>query len=171
LVEIEVKVRVKDAAAMRQAILRSGGLLEKDRYPEENTLFDLRSRPLTGKGCALRVRRAGRKVFLTFKGPAQKSRRFKVREEHETEVRDEKKLSRILRSLGYVAVFRYQKYRTTFRRGRIRIMLDETAAGCFCEFEGERSDIIKYTRTLGFSSGDLIKQDYVQILQAQEKKV
>jgi adenylate cyclase class 2 len=146
---------------MRQVILASGGKLEKDRYREENTLFDLRSRVLTGKGCALRVRRAGRKAFLTFKGPAQKSRRFKVREEYETEVRDEKKLSRILRSLGYV---------TTFRRGRIRIMLDETAAGCFCEFEGERSDIIKYTRTLGFSSGDLIKQDYIQILQAQMKE-
>jgi predicted adenylyl cyclase CyaB len=170
LVEIEVKVRVSDAAAMRQAILDSGGSLEKARYPEENTLFDLPSRTLTGKGCALRVRRAGRKLFLTFKGPAQKSRRFKVREEHETEVRDEKELGRILRSLGYVAVFRYRKFRTIFRRGRIRIMLDETEAGCFCEFEGERSDIIKYTRRMGFSSGDLIKQDYVQILQEQAKR-
>jgi predicted adenylyl cyclase CyaB len=170
LVEIEVKVRVNDVAAMRQAILGSGGRLEKDRTPEEDTLFDLRSRALTGKGCALRVRRAGRKLFLTFKGPVQKSRRFKVREEYETEVRDEKELRRILRSLGYMAVFRYRKFRTTFRRGRIRIMLDETPAGCFCEFEGERSDIIKYTRLLGFSSGDLIKQDYVQILQSQEKK-
>jgi adenylate cyclase class 2 len=170
LLEIEVKVRVTDSSAMREAILRTGGRLEKDRHPEENTLFDLSSRALTGKACALRLRRAGRKVFLTFKGPVQKSRRFKVREEHETEVRDEKQLRRILRSLGYVAVFRYQKFRTIFRRGRIRIMLDETAAGCFLEFEGERSDIIKYTRLLGFSSGDLIKQDYVQILQALKKK-
>ncbi len=170
MLEIEVKVRVTDGAAMRQAILNTGGRLEKDRYPEENTLFDLPSRSLTAKGCALRLRRVGRKAFLTFKGPSQKSRRFKVREEHETEVRDEKQLRGILRSLGYVAVFRYQKFRTTFRRGRVRIMLDETAAGCFCEFEGERSDITKYTRLLGFSSGDLIKQDYVQILLALEKK-
>jgi predicted adenylyl cyclase CyaB len=170
LIEIEAKVRVNDAAAMRQAILASGGLLEKERYPEENTLFDVPSRALTGKGYALRVRRAGRKVYLTFKGPLQKSRRFKVREEHETEVRDEKELRRILRLLGYVAVFHYRKFRTTFRRGRIRIMLDETAAGCFCEFEGERSDITKYARHLGFSSGDLIKQDYVQILKSQGKK-
>ncbi|MBN2409479.1 MAG: class IV adenylate cyclase [Candidatus Aminicenantes bacterium] len=170
MLEIEVKARVSDAAAMRQAILQSGGRLERDRTPEENTLFDLRSKALTKKGCALRVRRAGRKVFLTFKGPAQKSRRFKVREEHETEVRDEKQLRRILRALGYVCVFRYQKSRTTFRRGRVRIMLDETAAGGFLEFEGERSDIIKCARCLGFSSGDLIKQDYIQILKAQEKR-
>lgn len=170
MVEIEVKIRINDPAAMRQAILQSGATLDKERYHEENTLFDLRSRALTDKGCALRLRRAARKVFLTFKGPAQKSRRFKVREEHETEVKVEKELRRILRALGYVAVFRYQKYRTAFRRSRLRIALDETAAGCFLEFEGERSDIVKYARLLGFASGDLIKQDYVQILKAQEKK-
>ena len=170
MVEIEVKVRVSDAAAARQAVLQSGANLEKNRTPEENSLFDLRSRVLTKKGCALRVRRAGRKVFLTFKGPAQKSRRFKVREEHETEIRDEKKVRRILRALGFVTVFRYQKHRTTFRRGRVRIMLDETAAGCFLEFEGERSDIIRVARILGFSSADLIKEDYIQILKAPPKK-
>ncbi|MBP1766971.1 MAG: adenylate cyclase [Candidatus Aminicenantes bacterium] len=164
MVEIEVKVRVKDPASARQAILKSGAELEKERYPEENTLFDLPSRVLTEKRCALRLRRAGRKVFLTFKGAPQKSRRFKVREEHETEVRDEKAVRQILRGLGFVAVFRYEKSRTTFRRGRLKISLDETAAGAYLEFEGERSDIVKYARTLGFSSADMIKQDYVEIL-------
>ena len=164
MVEIEVKVQVKDPASARQAILKSGAELEKERYPEENTLFDLPSRVLTEKRCALRLRRAGRKVFLTFKGAPQKSRRFKVREEHETEVRDEKAVRQILRGLGFVAVFRYEKSRTTFRRGRLKISLDETAAGAYLEFEGERSDIVKYARTLGFSSADMIKQDYVEIL-------
>ncbi len=170
MVEIEVKVRVKDAAAMRQAILQSGALLDRERYPEENTLFDLPPRVLTAKKCALRLRRSGRKIFLTFKGAPQKSRRFKVREEHETEVRNEKALRRILHGLGFVEVFRYEKSRTTFRRGRLRIALDETAAGVFCEFEGERSDIARFARTLGFSSAEMIKQDYVEILQQQGKK-
>jgi adenylate cyclase class 2 len=165
LVEIEVKVRIKDPASVRQAILNSGAELEKERHPEENTLFDLPSRVLTEKRCALRLRRAGRKVFLTFKGAPQKSRRFKVRDEHETEVRNEKGTREILRALGFVAVFRYEKSRTTFRRGRLKVSLDETAAGVFLEFEGERSDIVRYARTLGFSSEDLIKQDYVEILQ------
>jgi adenylate cyclase, class 2 len=164
LVEIEVKVRVQDAAAMRQVLLNSGAQIDRERYPEENTLFDLPSRVLTAKRFALRLRRAGCKVFLTFKGAPQKSRRFKVREEHETEVRNEKATRQILRGLGFVAVFRYEKWRTTFRRGRLKISLDETAAGAYCEFEGERSDIVKYTRSLGFSSADMIKQDYVEIL-------
>jgi adenylate cyclase, class 2 len=164
LVEIEVKVRVKDAASMRRALLDSGAQVERERYPEENMLFDLPSRILTAQRCALRLRRAGRKAFLTFKGAPQKSRRFKVRQEHETEVRNEKEMRQILRALGFVAVFRYEKSRTTFRRGRLKIALDETAAGVFCEFEGERSDIVKYARSLGFSSADMIKQDYVEIL-------
>lgn len=164
MVEIEVKVRVNDPASLRHAILNSGAALEKERYPEDNTLFDFPAGILTRKRCALRLRRAGRKVFLTFKGAPQKSRRFKVREEHETEVRDEKGMRRILRGLGFVAVFRYEKSRTTFRRGRLKISLDETAAGAFLELEGERSDIVKYARILGFSSKDLIKQDYVAIL-------
>lgn len=164
MVEIEVKVRVKDAASLRQAILNSGARLEKERYPEENTLFDLPSRVLTAKRFALRLRRAGRKVFLTFKGAPLKSRRFKVREEHETEVRNEKAMRQILRGLGFVVVFRYEKSRTTFRRGRLKISLDETEAGTFCEFEGEQSDIVRYARTLGFSSAEMIKQDYVEIL-------
>lgn len=170
MVEIEVKVRVKDMAAMRQAILRSGAQLERERYREENTLFDLRSRVLTSRKCALRLRRAGRKVFLTFKGAPQKSRRFKVREEYETEVRNEKALRRILRGLGFVTVFRYGKSRTVFRKGRLRIALDETPAGAFCEFEGEKSDIARYARSLGITSAEMIKQDYVQILQGLEKK-
>ncbi len=164
MLEIEVKVPVKNVAAVREAILRSGAKLEKERYSEENTLFDLRSRVLTAKKCALRLRRAGRKTFLTYKGAPQKSRRFKVREEHETEVRNEKSLRRILRGLGFVAVFRYKKHRTVFRRGRLRISLDETQAGAFCEFEGEKSDIVRYARTLGFTSAEMIKQDYIQIL-------
>lgn len=170
MVEIEVKVPVKDKAAVREAILRAGAQLQKERQAEDDTFFDLRSRALTLQKRALRLRRAGRKTFLTFKGTPQKSRRFKVREEHETEVRNEKALRRILRGLGFVAIFRYQKHRTVFRRGRLRISLDETPAGAFCEFEGERSDIVKFARTLGYRSEEMIKQDYVQILTGREKK-
>jgi adenylate cyclase class 2 len=155
---------------MRQAILKSGARLEKERHPEENTLYDFPSRTLAENKCALRLRRAGRKVFLTFKGAPQKSRRFKVRVEHETEVKNEKALRQILRELGFVPAFHYAKSRTAFRKGRLRIALDETAAGVFCELEGERSDIARYARALGFSSADMIKQDYVQILRGLDKE-
>ena len=108
-----------------------------------------------------RLREVGRKAFLTFKGAPQKSRRFKVREEFETEVRNGRELRRILRSLGLVAGFRYAKHRTVFRKGAVKICLDETAVGHFAELEGERSDIVKLAKTLGFSPARMIKRDYV----------
>ncbi len=170
MLEIEVKVRVKDLEAFRQALFQSGAELLKERYREDNTLYDFPLRTLFQNGSALRVRRAGKKIFLAFKGAPQKSRRFKVREEFETEVKNEKQTYKILQSLGLAPMFRYQKFRTVFRKGRLKICLDETAAGPFCEFEGEKNEIIKYAKFLGFSRADLIKLDYVQLLEKKGNK-
>jgi adenylate cyclase class 2 len=170
MLEIEVKVRVKDLEAMREALLQSGAALQKERYNEENTLYDFPSRALVQKRSALRLRRAGKKTFLAFKGTPQKSRRFKVRDEFETEVKNEKQTQKILQSLGLTPVFSYQKFRTVYRKGRLKICLDETAAGSFCEFEGEKNEIIRYAKILGFSRADLIKLDYVQLLEKKGKK-
>jgi predicted adenylyl cyclase CyaB len=170
MLEIEVKVRVKDLEALREALLKSGAELQKERYSEENTLYDFPSRTLFKKRSALRLRKAGKKTFLAFKGAPQKSRRFKVREEFETEVKNEKQAKKILGCLGLAPAFRYQKSRTVYKRGRLKICLDETEAGTFCEFEGERNKISKYAKILGFGRADLIKLDYVQLLQKKGKK-
>lgn len=170
MLEIEVKIKVDNLASLRQNLLTLGARLEKERYAEDNTLYDFRSGSLYQKRCALRLRLVGKKAFLAFKGTPLKSRRFKVREEFETEVRDEKQIKKILRALELFPVFSYRKHRTVFRTNRLKICLDETGAGNFCEFEGERSDIIKFAKKLGFSRADLIKLDYVQLLQRAEKK-
>jgi predicted adenylyl cyclase CyaB len=170
VLEIEVKIKADNLASLRQNLLILGARLEKERYAENNTLYDFRSGSLYQKRCALRLRVIGKKAFLAFKGTPLKSRRFKVREEFETEVRDEKQIKKILRSLGFFPVFSYRKHRTVFRTNRLKICLDETGAGNFCEFEGERSDIIKFAKKLDFSRADLIKLDYVQLLQRAEKK-
>jgi hypothetical protein len=56
-----------------------------------------------------------------------------------------------------------------FPQRPVEIYLDETAAGSFCEFEGEKNEIMKFARSLGFSRADLIKLDYVQLLKKKEK--
>jgi len=164
MVEIEAKIRLKDLPRTREAVLNLGGRLDKERFREDNTLYDFSSGALEQKRCALRVRRAARKTFLTFKGTPQKSRRFKVREEFETEVKNEKDLRKILRALGLVPVFRYQKFRTVYRKGRLKICFDETPVGDFLELEGERNEIMKLARSLGFGRADLVKTDYVELL-------
>ena len=171
MVEIEVKLPVADPQSFRESLLRAGARLEKERYAEDNTLYDFRAGELRQKRSALRLREAGRKTYLTFKGPPQKSRRFKVRDEFETEVRNGKEIRRILRALGLVPTFRYSKFRTVFRKGVVKVCLDDTPVGCFAELEGERSDIVRLAKTLGFSPAQMIKRDYVELIQEAGRAV
>ncbi|MCJ7611597.1 MAG: class IV adenylate cyclase [Candidatus Aminicenantes bacterium] len=165
MTEIEVKIRRDDAAAAREQLLKLGARLEKERARETNTLYDFRGKSLTSQRQALRLRTVGKKCFLTFKGTPQKSRRFKVREEFEVEVRGEKRARKILQALGLIPVFRYEKYRTVFRRDRLKICLDETSLGVFVELEGERSRIIRLVKLWGVSQAELITLDYVELYQ------
>ncbi len=164
MVDIEVKIRVNDIDSLKDKILALDARIEKERHYEENTLYDLPTQSLFKKRQALRLRTTGQKAFLTFKGPPEKSRKFKIREEYETEVKNEKQLRKILKSLGFIPVFNYQKHRTIFRRKKLKICLDETVIGMFMELEGERNEIVKFTDALGISKKEFIKLDYIQLI-------
>ena len=167
MVETEVKIRVDNIDSLKDKILDLDAWIVKERHYEENTLFDCPSQSLFKKRQALRLRITGQKAFLTFKGPPEKSRKFKIRKEYETEVRNGKQLRKILKSLGFIPVFNYQKYRTVFRRKNLKICLDETAIGTFMELEGERNKIVKFTGALGISKKEFIKLDYIQLIKKE----
>jgi len=169
MVEIEVKIKVKDLEAAKGKILQTGVKLEKERFYEENTLYDFPHKTLYNKRQALRLRKIGKKTFLTFKGAPQKSRKFKIRDEQETEVKHQKQLKKILKSIGLVPVFDYQKHRTVFKKGPLKICLDETSIGNFIEMEGERNEIVKFAKALGFSKVEFIKLDYIQLIKKEKK--
>jgi len=168
--EIEVKVLVADLKPIRDKLLAMGAVLVKEQHNEVNTLYDLRNRALYGKRQALRLRMAGKKAYLTFKGTPRKSRKYKVREEFETEVKNPRHLQKILKALGFVPVFRYEKLRTVLKKGPLKICLDETAAGNFIEFEGERQKIAQFSKRLRIPKKDWIKLDYIQLLQMAGKE-
>ena len=168
MIETEAKIKIADWKIFREKILKAGAVMEKDRALEKNTLYDFPGATLREKQQAIRVRTTGRKTFLTFKGTPRKSRKFKVREEFETEVKKEKALLKILRKMGLSPVFRYRKRRTVFRKGRLKICLDETPAGNYCELEGEKSDIVRFLKTIGVAKSELIKLDYIQLLKQAE---
>lgn len=170
MVEIEVKIRIKDLEGITSKITALGARLEKERCLETNTLYDFSSRSLYQKKHALRVRKINKKTFLTFKGHPQRSRKFKIREEFETEVKNEKQLKHILKSIGLLPSFHYKKYRAVFRHKRLKICLDETSIGNFLELEGERGEIVKTARELGYSKKEFIKKDYIQLLQQNNKE-
>lgn len=167
--ETEVKIRIKDIDSTAKRILQQGARTEKDRHLEENTLYDFPSQLLYKKRQALRLRRINKKTFMAFKGAPQKSRKFKIREEFETEVKNEKQLKKILKSLGLSPTFQYKKFRRVFRKKGLTICLDETAVGNFLELEGQREDIVKAAKSLGFSKSEFIKSDYIQLLKESKK--
>ncbi len=68
MLEIEIKFEIDDPVAFRKKILAAGAVLKKERYREENILYDFRNHELEHKIQALRLRQAGKKAFLTFKG-------------------------------------------------------------------------------------------------------
>ena len=167
MLEIEVKIKIDDVLFVREKILSLGGKIHKDRYYEENVLYDFADEKLKQKNHALRLRNINKKSYLTFKGPEQKSRKFKIREEFETEVRNKKQIKNILKSLGLKPVVHYEKYRTVFKKHRIKIFLDELSVGNFLEIEGQRSDIVRFALSMGYSKKDFITKNYIQILQSK----
>lgn len=171
MVEIEVKIKVEDLSSFREKILQLGAKLEKERFLEENILYDFPSQILYRKRQALRFRIQGKKAFLTFKGAPQKSRKFKIREEYESEVKSQKQLRKILKSIGLVPVFNYQKQRTVLKKGSLKICLDELSIGNFIELEGKRNEIAKFAKALGFSKDRYIKLDYVQLIKGEMGKI
>lgn len=168
MVEIEVKIKIKNPALLHERLIAKGAQLEKSRYLEENTLYDSPGQLLYKKQQALRLRRIHKKYFLTFKGAPQKSRRFKVREEFETEVKNGKHFQKILQALGLAPAFHYTKYRTLYRLKKLKICLDETSVGNFIELEGERNDIVRFARDLGFTKSEFITRDYIQLIKERE---
>jgi adenylate cyclase class 2 len=167
MTEIEVKIRIDDPKAALARLLALGAVVSRARHLEENSLFDFAPPRLGTARRALRLRTAGRRAALTFKGEPAKSRSFKVREEHETGLRDPKAMRRILKALGLRETFSYRKHRTVLRTPRLTVCIDETAVGNFLELEGERHEIVRFARALGYKRADFITRSYAGMLAAR----
>jgi len=169
MTETEVKIRIGDPRPVREKLVALGAVVCRDRVLEQDTLYDFPDGRLRGARLALRLRRAGRRTTLTFKGTPQKSRSFKVREEFETAVADAGQARKILKALGLRPAFAYAKHRTVLRQGRLTITLDETPAGNFLELEGKRHEITRFARRLGFRRADFIRANYVDLILQKQK--
>jgi adenylate cyclase, class 2 len=138
--ETEIKLRIRDAKALRRSLKRLGARplnSSSGRVHEWNIIFDTPQGGLAKHGQLLRIRteipegkakkdgrKAEKRVVLTFKMPTataiaaagkkQEPRRYKVREEIELPVADADLLTRIFEGLGMTGWFRYEKFRTTF---------------------------------------------------------
>lgn len=161
--EVEVKLEFASADDARSALDRIGAEPVVARQFEDNRILDRTEDPLVPSGRLLRLRRFGSRAWLTVKVPVAGDFRHKVREEHETEIHDFEATRRIFRSLGFETVYRYEKYRATYRRGPLEICLDETPVGCFVELEGPADDIDGTAAELGYSESQYILASYREL--------
>lgn len=168
-VEIEVKLKIGDLIRLNGDLLNLGCKETVPRSLERNWTWDFPGQLLRQQGKLLRVRQFSGRCYLTFKGSAQQSRHFKIREERETVVEDRRILDVILKRLGLRVMFRYEKFRTTYSlrvrgaRQFVALSVDETPIGDYLEIEGTETDIRRVAELLGFKEDAFIKDSYVAL--------
>jgi adenylate cyclase class 2 len=167
MVETEIKLRLgggpeRASALLEQHDFRATG----PRQLQTDQTFDLPAGDLRQGDRLLRLRSAGGRWTVTFKGPTSGTT-HKTREEIEADVSDGPAFMRILEALGFQPSFTYEKFRTTFRApGNDGIVtLDETPIGDFLELEGAGSWIDQTALQLGFGPADYVTSSYAALYQ------
>lgn len=163
MVETEVKIPFEAGPrAARELIERNGYAVSEPRTLESDQLFDRAGTELRAADQLLRLRRAGSRSTVTYKGPATRER-YKSREEIEFDVSDASAFELVLKRLGYTPGFRYEKYRTKFAGEQGVITIDETPIGVFLELEGPSAWIDSTALRLGFSSSEYCTASYAAL--------
>jgi adenylate cyclase class 2 len=160
--EIEIKFRIDNLAALNRRLRRSGFRLATKRTRESNTLYDLAGQPLRKRGELLRLRKYGSGWVLTHKAKGQEGR-HKIRVENETKVADGVKMDAILRALGFLPTFQYEKFRAEWSDGKGHVVVDETPIGNFGEIEGPPRWIDRTAGVLGIRPEDYITETYATL--------
>ena len=167
--EIEVKFALRDRAALVHR-LRSAGA--ERLYPEtfeDNILLDRRGE-LRTKGALLRVRKFGKYVLATFKGPLSiEGGGIKSREEVQTGMESFELAIQLFDSLGYKPVFRYQKFREVWRLNEVEVVLDRTPIGEYFEIEGQMDTIRSTVAMLDLKMDDALRASYADLYKQQRR--
>ncbi len=162
-VEIEVKFRVSDPAALEAKLSEIGFRRVTPRTFERNVLYDTLDRRLRAKQSILRIRKYGERWVLTHKSLTPNNdpgARHKHRVETETEVADGEALGTVFTQLGYAPAFTYEKWRTEYADPSGHCVLDETPIGIFAELEGPEDWIDSTSARLGLDPSQLITLSY-----------
>ncbi|MFZ0305484.1 MAG: class IV adenylate cyclase [Terracidiphilus sp.] len=167
-VETEIKFRVDDLAALEERLGAAGFKLVTPRSFESNVLFDTIDRRLRARTEILRIRSYAGKWTLTHKrlpdaGPGED--RHKHRVETETEVADGNALAEVFRSLGLVAAFRYEKWRSEWSDGEGHCVVDETPIGNYAELEGDGEWIDRVSAGLGVDPSNYLTLSYGRLFE------
>src|SRR4051812_19490344 len=160
--EVEMKFRVESLKALTAKLRTAAFQIKTKRTHEMNTLYDFPNGDLRQRGEALRLRKYGRSWTFTHKG-ADETGKHKSRKETETSVQDGDKLNDILLSLGLHPCFRYEKFRTEWKKAKGHVVVDETPLGNFAEIEGPSDWIDTIAKKLDVKEEEYITKSYSEL--------
>jgi adenylate cyclase, class 2 len=161
--EVEVKFRVPDPAALTLRLEDAGFHEETPRTFERNVLYDTPDRRLRLETAILRIRSYGDRWIVTHKclpRDTDPASRHKEREETETIVQDGEAMGQIFARLGFQPAFIYEKWRTEFSDSTGHCVIDETPIGIYAELEGPSPWIDETSRKLGIDPAALLTLSY-----------
>lgn len=179
MIEVEVKVSVKNRAQIEEKLLQMG-FIKGNLVKESDFYFDEEGRQLKEKDTALRVRSCENltnhksEYFMTFKGPKMDSISM-TRKEVEMKIENVDKGKELLQSLGYNQVYPVIKLRQYFHLDRITACLDQVEQlGDFLELEiivpqekekeAVLNKIISLLGELGYKPEEIIRTSYLSML-------
>lgn len=166
--EIEVKFALRDRYQITQRLRSAGAQRLYEETFEDNMVLDRRGE-LRTKGALLRVRKFGKYVLATFKGPMSIEGGIKTREEVQTGMESFELAIQLFDSLGYKPVFRYQKFREVWRLKDVEVVLDRTPIGEYFEIEGTADTIRATVELLELNMDDAIRMSYADLYRQQRR--
>jgi adenylate cyclase class 2 len=169
-IETEIKFRVINLDALAQQLPSIGFRLQTPRSFESNVLYDTPDRQMRARTEILRIRNYAGRWTLTLKRLPPSSSdssdaHHKHRIETETGVTDGDALAEVFLSLGLVAAFRYEKWRTEWSDGEGHCVVDETPIGDYAELEGPSAWIDRAAARLGVDPAQYVTLSYGRLFE------
>ncbi len=167
-IETEIKFRVANVGELAERLREAGFREQTPRAFERNVLYDTPDRKMRARTEILRIRNYAGKWTVTHKrlpdvGPGEDAHKHRV--ETETEVGDGEALAQIFLSLGLVAAFRYEKWRSEWTDGEGHCVIDETPIGDYAELEGSPEWIDRAAVRLGVDRSAYLTLSYGRLFE------
>jgi len=156
--ELEIKflLNTKQAAALRNNILKIKNISYEGRFYEKTMMFDNQEKTMDKDDARLRVRQISDPkdsknytIEFSYKRRIKADGGIKKEEEIETSFKtDIDSFLQILSKMGYQLVSSYERYRETYILNGVKITLDEFPFGYILEIEGDNSGIHQICKLL-----------------------
>jgi adenylate cyclase class 2 len=162
-IETEIKFRVGDVGELVERLRREGFHEQTPRAFESNVLYDTPDRTMRARTEILRIRNYAGRWTVTHKrlpdvGPGEDAHKHRI--ETETEIADGDALAQVFLSIGLVAAFRYEKWRSEWTDGDGHCVIDETPIGDYAELEGSAEWIDRAASRLGVARSEYLTLSY-----------